>query len=80
MFDVGIRSQKAERGGGERMSNLGVTIGLLLLLTLLFNSSLKVVAVIDDYTRSDFPPTFVFGSASTAYQVNSTFFFFLVCL
>uniref|UniRef100_A0A0A0KT48 Beta-glucosidase n=2 Tax=Cucumis sativus TaxID=3659 RepID=A0A0A0KT48_CUCSA len=67
-------SQKAERGGGERMSNLGVTIGLLLLLTLLFNSSLKVVAVIDDYTRSDFPPTFVFGSASTAYQVEGAAF------
>lgn len=52
------------------MSNLGLTIGLLLLLILLINSSLEAVAVVDDYTRDDFPPTFVFGSATTAYQVT----------
>uniref|UniRef100_A0A9I9DHC1 Beta-glucosidase 11-like n=1 Tax=Cucumis melo TaxID=3656 RepID=A0A9I9DHC1_CUCME len=56
------------------MSNLGLTIGLLLLLILLINSSLEAVAVVDDYTRDDFPPTFVFGSATTAYQVEGAAF------
>lgn len=52
------------------MSNLGLIIGLLVLL---LNSTSRAVAVADDYSRNDFPPSFIFGSGTTAYQVIFTF-------
>lgn len=54
------------------MSNLA-----LALLTLVFFSSrlfgLAFAGADDDYSRSDFPPDFVFGSGTSAYQVTSFF-------
>ncbi|CAK9322251.1 unnamed protein product [Citrullus colocynthis] len=52
---------------GKNMSNLGLIIGLL---PLLLNSTSRAVAVADDYSRNDFPPSFIFGSGTTAYQVE----------
>ena len=59
---------------------------VLVVLVLLQFLALMVVAKVENFTRSEFPADFVFGSGSSAYQVgilsvsfkliNSTKFFF----
>jgi hypothetical protein len=50
---------------------------LLTLLILILNSPVGVLSGAYQYSRSDFPADFVFGSGTSAYQVNSLFLSFL---
>jgi hypothetical protein len=46
---------------------------LVPLLLLIFNLPVGVLSGAYQYSRSDFPTDFVFGSGTSAYQVNSLF-------
>ena len=62
------------------MSNLGLINGLLLLMLLKPTGIGAAAAFANSYSRYDFPPAFVFGSGTTAYQVLlsfSTLFWFI---
>jgi hypothetical protein len=50
---------------------------LVPLLLLIFNLPVGVLSGAYQYSRSDFPTDFVFGSGTSAYQVNSLFLSFL---
>ncbi|XP_023526819.1 beta-glucosidase 11 isoform X1 [Cucurbita pepo subsp. pepo] len=52
------------------MSNLGLINGLLLLMLLKPTGIGAAAAFANSYSRYDFPPAFVFGSGTTAYQVE----------
>ena len=44
---------------------------VLMVLMLLQSLAVMVVARVENYTRSDFPVDFVFGSGTASYQVNT---------
>jgi hypothetical protein len=53
---------------------INLSFSLFLLINLV-----AVILAADRFSRDDFPPGFVFGSGTSAYQV-STYFFSFVCL
>ena len=53
-------------------------LSLLLMIGNYDNVGFLVYGVVDEYRRDDFPAEFVFGSATSAYQVFALIMFFVI--
>ena len=54
-----------------------LVLGLILLFIFQLNLLVFAAAIDDGYSRSDFPPGFVFGASTSAYQVLLNFWYFV---
>lgn len=50
---------------------------VFLLINLLNLAALGLPLAADEYSKHDFPPGFIFGSGTSAYQVHRFYFFYL---
>ncbi|KAJ0691681.1 putative beta-glucosidase [Helianthus annuus] len=51
------------------MSNFVRLLSLILIIIIIMVMNNNAYGVVDEYIRDDFPPRFVFGAGTSAYQV-----------